>query len=281
MIRPHTFPGWGRQVFAFACLLFSLSLCCGVVPVSARACPDVSAADAGQRITKLSAEIRYHNRLYYQEHRPVISDVAYDRLFADLVLMEGCFPELAAADSPTRKVGNDAADGTKLLKHARPMLSLTSSIGPEAVEALLDRVKAAAGDALLLVQPKVDGLPVELTYEDGRLVSAATRGDGGSGEDVTERVRQIRGVPQMLSGAFPRRVVVRGEVYADRKEVKDGAVRARYATLRHLAAGTLKAQHPDPSALAALRLFPFELVNADQIGVEVGTDRRTLQLLAD
>jgi len=161
------------------------------------------------------------------------------------------------------------------------MLSLASSVGPEKVEELLHRAAAKESRPRLLVQPKVDGLPVELIYDSGLLVSAATRGDGRLGVDVTERVRKIQGVPLQLSGRCPARVAVRGEIYADRNLMAK-ALRAgvkRYATPRHFAAAALKSQHPAPVALAALRLFPFELVHAEE-GAGVTSDLAALGVLS-
>ncbi|MHB8058812.1 MAG: NAD-dependent DNA ligase LigA [Desulfuromonadaceae bacterium] len=227
----------------------------------------------------LADEIRYHNHLYYEKAQPVISDAEYDKLFARLVSLEECFPAQAAADSPTRKVGGGVSGETRLVTHEQPMLSLSSATGPEAVAILLKRV-ASAGEVQLLVQPKVDGLPVELVYKAGRLVSASTRGDGRAGEDVTERIREIQGIPQQLSGNFPSKVVVRGEIYADLELLqtyRTGAATEKYATPRHMAAGVLKSQKQDPAAVAVLRLFPFELVTAGS----VTTDLAALQLLSD
>ncbi|MBW4054807.1 MAG: NAD-dependent DNA ligase LigA [Proteobacteria bacterium] len=239
-------------------LLISISL----LPALSYACPEISNIDVKQQMTTLANDIRYHNQLYYEKVQPAISDAEYDRLFARLVQLEECFPALAAADSPTRTVGSGMGGGTLMVKHEQPMLSLSSSTGPEAVQVLFKKI-ATSGKVQLLVQPKIDGLPVELVYEIGRLVSASTRGNGRAGEDVTARVREIQGVPHRLAGTFPDRVVVRGEVYADRQLLqKYGQIAAaeKYATPRHMAAGVLKAQKPDPAAVAVLRLFPFELV---------------------
>ena len=227
----------------------------------------------------LADEIRYHNRLYYEKAQPVISDAEYDKPFARLVVLEECFPVLVAQDSPTSKVGGGVSGETRLVTHEEPMLSLSSATGSDTVEKLLKRV-ATAGAVQLLVQPKVDGLPVELVYNAGRLVSASTRGDGRAGEDVTKRVREIQGIPQQLSGTFPDKVVVRGEIYADLELLQGyrmGAAAERYATPRHMAAGVLKAQKQDPAAVAVLRLFPFELVSPGS----VTTDLAALQLLSD
>jgi DNA ligase (NAD+) len=159
------------------------------------------------------------------------------------------------------------------------MLSLSSATGPEEIQALFKRL-AVSGEVQLLVQPKVDGLPVELVYARGRLVSASTRGDGLFGEEVTARVLEIENIPHRLVGSFPDRVVVRGEVYADlrllRRYETETAEREKYATPRHAAAGVLKAQKPDPAAVALLRLFPFELVSNGL----VRSDRDALQLLS-
>ena len=251
------------------------------LPVSSfsTSCPNISTSEASQQMITLGNDIRFHNQLYYEKAQPVISDAEYDRLFARLVQLEECFPALVIADSPTGTVGNGEGAGTQTVKHEQPMLSLSSSTGPEAVAALLKRV-AAVGEDSLLVQPKVDGLPVELVYEAGRLVSASTRGDGRSGADVTERVREIQGIPQLLTGTFPALVVVRGEIYADLtllQNYRSSNAAVTYATPRHMAAGVLKAQNPDSAAVAVLRLFLFELVSRD--GGQ-RTDREALQLLS-
>lgn len=256
-------------------LLFLLLISLFCSPALSFTCPKISTLDASQQMTSLAKDIRYHNQLYYEKAQPAISDAEYDKLFARLVQLEVCFPALAAADSPTRRVGNGAGGGTQKVKHEQPMLSLSSSVGPEAVEVLLKRV----GKVPLLVQPKVDGLPVELMYVAGRLVSASTRGDGSFGEEVTRRVREIQGIPHTLSGTYPDRVVVRGEVYADLRLLKKYGAAGKYATPRHMASGVLKAQRPEKEALAILRLFPFELVTADVVG-GLQSDRVALQLLS-
>lgn len=267
-------------------LLFFLLISPFCLPALSRACPQISASEARQRMVTLGNDIRFHNQLYYEKAQPLISDAEYDRLFASLVRLEKCFPALVTADTPTRTVGSGVDGGTRTVQHERPMLSLSSATGPEAVEALLKRV-AAAGKAQLLVQPKVDGLPVELVYESGQLISASTRGDGRHGEDVTERVREIQGIPHRLSGTFPGRVVVRGEIYAKLPLLQNtgaGDAPGKYSTPRHLAAGVLHAQNPDPAALAALRLFPFELVDSGSVGGSadgsLDTDRAALELLS-
>ena len=263
-------------------ILFILQISTSCLPALSCACPEISTLEASQQMLTMGNDIRHHNRLYYEKAQPLISDAEYDRLFASLVRLEDCFPALVAADSPTRRVGSAAAAETHLVKHERPMLSLSSATGSDAVAALLRRV-AAVGEVQLLVQPKVDGVPVELIYEVGRLVSASTRGDGRFGAGVTARVREIQGIPHLLTGTFPERVVVRGEVYANLpllQKYRASTEMEKYAGPRHLAAGVLQARKPDPAAVAVLRLFPFELVTTGSVGDNLCFDRQALQMLA-
>lgn len=252
------------------------------LPATSHTCPKISPSIASQEMTSLAAEIRHHDKLYYEKAQSEISDAAYDRLFAQLIELEECFPGLAAADSPTRTVGGAVAAEASKVKHEQPMLSLSSATGPEAVTVLLKRV-AQFGAVQLLVQPKVDGVPVELTYIAGKLVSAVTRGNGRFGTVVTERVREIQGVPPQLSGTFPDRLVVRGEVYAVLmllKSYRENAAADRYAGPRHLVAGILQSLNPDPAAMEVLRLFPFQLVSSSAES-SPGSDLAALQLLAE
>jgi len=266
-------------LYIFLVLLLPVSPCRAA---ASDGCPHLALSSAEKRVTNLREEISYHNDLYYNKQHPTISDAQYDTLFDELVQLEQCFPSLSVADSPSSTVGSESASQVLSLRHDRPMLSLSSSTGPEAVEALLNRVRTDETPTRFLVQPKVDGLPVELIYLSGRLVSASTRGDGLHGEDVTQRVKKITGVPLTLSGTFPARVTVRGEIYADLGLMAAAASSSavHYATPRHLAAGTLKSQAPPPLALATLRLFPFELVNADG-GLGVTTDLAALGKLVE
>ena len=252
------------------------------LPATAHACPKLSTAEASQEMNKLAADICYHNQLYYEKAQPEINDAEYDRRFAQLVELEECFPGLVAADSPTKTIGGVESAGVRKVQHEQPMLSLSSATGPEAVAILIKRV-AAFEDVQLLVQPKVDGVPVELTYASGKLVSAATRGNGSFGTALTERVREIQGVPLELSGRFPERVVMRGEVYADLtllQQYRANTAAEKYAGPRHLVAGVLVSQKADPAAVAVLRLFPFELVSCSG-DYNLSSDCDSLKLLAE
>lgn len=258
---------------------FVLILACPGLTLAAPTCPKLEEAAAKARLAALEKEVRFHNERYYRQANPVISDADYDRLFAQLVQLESCFPKLASASSPTRQLASDSDQQGLTLRHEPPMLSLTSSTGPDAIEALFERARVPEGGGMLLVQPKVDGLPVELVYQSGKLVSAATRGDGRMGADVTQVARQVPGVPRELTGSYPVRVAVRGEIYAHRGLMPKAASSRKYATARHFAAATLKAGNPPPEAVAALRLFPFELVDADALP-GLATDSAALQRLA-
>jgi DNA ligase (NAD+) len=267
------------KLILYLALLVAASPC---MVLALEGCPELPPSRAMARTSQLRQEIHHHDELYYVSLQPTISDAEYDALFAELLRLERCFPDLAAADSPTGRIGNDSRPEVQTLHHEQPMLSLSSSIGPEAVQALLRRIDAAHLPPLLLVQPKVDGLPVELTYRFGRLVSAATRGDGNRGEDVTSRVKAIAGIPLVLSGSYPERVMVRGEIYAD-LALMTAATKATaepYATPRHFAAGILRSLSPTPLALAALRLFPFELMGAVRVG-GITSDLAALAQLAE
>lgn len=244
-------------------------------------CPQVPLPAAEAELARLRRTVSHHNELYYQALAPELSDSEFDALAAELRRWEGCFPGLASQRSPGRAVGSDLAAGAVLITHPRPMLSLNSAAGPQVVEELLRRTAAAGAFPLVLVQPKVDGVPVELTYREGELVSAATRGDGRFGEEVTDRVREIPGIPLVLNGAAPGFVVVRGEVYAERSRYAALGERSKapYATARHFAAATLKAKHVAPGQVRALRLFPFELVQTDpDLGLDC--DRQALERMA-
>ena len=268
------------RLFIGVIALFIIGLATG--SFAAPDCPLLDTAAATSRLETLSAEVLYHNRLYYQELRPVLSDAEYDRLFARLVEMEECFPLLVSAASPTRRVGSAEIDPKLTITHVQPMLSLVSAADDAAVAALRERVKKVKeGETLYLVQPKFDGLPVELLYLQGRLVAAATRGDGLRGEDVTAQVKKIAIIPQQLRNNFPLRLVVHGEVYALKAREETAAMTAAvepYATLRHQAVATLRKEDATPAALAALAFFPYEQMSA---AADFRTDKESLRALKE
>lgn len=213
---------------------------------------------------RLRTELREHERRYYVDDDPVISDEEYDRLLARLVALEAAHPELRTADSPTVRVGGWAATGFKPVSHAVPMLSLDNSYSPEDIRDFDERVRKVlkrppAGYA---AEAKIDGLSLCLVYEGGRLVTGATRGDGRTGEDVTENVRTIRSVPLVLHGPqVPPLLEVRGEVFLEKAEFEriNKALTERgeepFVNPRNCAAGSLRQKDSRVTASRRLKFF--------------------------
>ena len=171
---------------------------------------------AAQRIDALRAEIRRHEELYYVQAQPEISDAEFDALMLQLRELEAQHPELVTPDSPTQRVGGRPAEGFATVRHAVPMLSLDNAYDEADLRAFDERVRKGLGGvatAQYVCELKIDGLSLALTYEDGRLVRGATRGNGEQGEDVTANVRTIRVIPLTLAGAARGRIEIRGEAY--------------------------------------------------------------------
>jgi DNA ligase (NAD+) len=177
----------------------------------------MATTDVQARLTFLRNEIRRHDHLYYVKARPEVSDAAYDRLFRELVELEQAHPELVTPDSPSQRVGAPPLEELAKVRHEQPMLSLDSLLDQADVVAFDQRMKRELGVASVdyTVEPKFDGLSVELLYERGLFMRGSTRGDGMTGEDVTVNLRTIRSLPLQLlpQSGHPDRLVVRGEVY--------------------------------------------------------------------
>jgi DNA ligase (NAD+) len=221
-----------------------------------------------KRIAQLRQQIEEHNQLYYNEQAPRISDAAYDALWAELKELEARHPQPGDNASPLHRVGAPLASPLSRARHYRPMLSLDSSADPAQAQAFLRTLPV---DCLLLIQPKMDGLSVELTYRQGQLVQGLTRGDGQSGEQVTANLRSIKQIPLNLRRPLPL-LVVRGEVYMETKAFaalnKDllGAGKEPFANPRNAAAGSLRQLDAAVTAGRPLNFFAFELVNAQELG---------------
>ena len=211
---------------------------------------------AAKRIARLRREIEEHNRRYYEETAPTISDREYDRLYAELVDLETRFPQLVTPDSPTQRVGGKPLQAFAQIEHRVPMLSLDNTYSEEEVANFYARITRLLPNEKIpvVIEPKVDGVAVSLLYEKGKLKYAATRGDGLVGDDITQNIRTIRSVPERLRGATPRILEVRGEAFMD----KDGFAKLNeersksglplLANPRNAAAGSLK--QLDPSLVA-------------------------------
>ena len=205
-----------------------------------------------KRIAALRSEIEEHNRRYYEEAAPTISDREYDRLYRELLDLEERYPQFLTPESPTRRVGEAPLKAFSQITHRAPMLSLDNTYSEEEVGAFYRRIEKLLPDEKIpvVVEPKVDGVAVSLLYEEGRLQYAATRGDGTTGDDITQNIRTIRSVPEQLKSGAPRLFEVRGEVFM----TKEGFARLNaerseaglpvFANPRNSAAGSLKQLDP-------------------------------------
>jgi DNA ligase (NAD+) len=218
---------------------------------------------------KLAAEILEHDRRYYTEDRPVISDAAYDELRKRLVALEKEYPALVTADSPSQRIGAAPAEAFGKVTHGRPMLSLDNAFTDEEVAEFLGRIRRFLGlgaDAALdlVAELKIDGLSASLLYEDGVFVRGATRGDGQVGEDITANLKTIRDIPLKLKGrGHPERIEVRGEVYMRRADFlrmnaeREAKGEPLFANPRNFAAGAVRQLDPRVTATRPLRFFAY------------------------
>src|SRR5438132_13757046 len=167
--------------------------------------------EAGRKIPQLRKEIRRHDRLYYEEAAPIISDHEYDRLYKELVDLETQFPELVTPDSPTQHVGGKPLQAFAQIQHRVPMLSLDNTYSEEEVVNFYKRITRLLPEEKIsvVIEPKVDGVAVSVMYENGKLKYAATRGDGSVGDEITQNIRTIKSVPHHLPGAAPKVFEVR------------------------------------------------------------------------
>lgn len=245
--------------------------------------------DARRRVARLRKEIARHDRLYYVLDRPEMSDEQYDALFAELRSLEGKFPDLATPDSPTRRVAGAPAAEFPKVRHLAPMLSLDSVTDPEEVRRFGERVREAVGGARIafVAEPKLDGLSVELVYENGRFVRASTRGDGRTGEGVTDNVKSMRAVPLRLAafhGEPPDLLAVRGEVVmpsAGFRRLNEGLRREGkpvFANPRNAAAGSLRQLDARITARRPLEIFFYEIL-AQRGGPRLKTHWEALEAL--
>jgi len=214
-----------------------------------------------ERHAALADELTEHQYRYYILDAPTVSDAEFDRKLRDLEAMEEEFPALRTPDSPTQRVGGTFSTLFTAVQHAERMMSLDNAFADEELTAWAERVEREAGSVTYLCELKVDGLAINLTYESGRLVRAATRGDGRTGEDVTPNVRTIRTVPDRLDDPDPPELVeIRGEVYfpvsafADLNAGLVDAGKAPFANPRNAAAGSLRQKDPRITASRGLRL---------------------------
>ena len=238
--------------------------------------------DDYQKIEQLRRTLSEHNYRYYVLDEPTISDFEYDKLLRQLEELEQAHPETVTPDSPTQRVGGRALERFQPVQHRVPLQSLQDVFSREELEEFDRRVREGADDVQYIVEPKVDGLSVALEYEDGVFVRGATRGDGQTGEDVTENIRTIRSLPMRLEGA-PKTLIVRGEVYMPRStflrlnEQREERGEALFANPRNAAAGSLRQLDPKVAASRGLDVVLFNIQYAPELTFR--TDSESLDYL--
>ncbi len=253
-------------------------------------------ADPRARWEQLRDQVEYHSRRYYVDDDPEIADDEYDALFRELQALEAEHPELVTADSPTQTVGAAPAGRFATVIHRRPMLSLANARNPEELADWWRRARAVMAEegmgsreVALVVEPKIDGLAISLTYEDGRLVQGATRGDGVEGEDVTANLRTLKSIPARLrlaeGEAPPPTVEVRGEVYlpleafARFNESRAAEGLPTFANPRNSAAGSLRQLDPRLTAKRPLEIWCYAVGHSE--GLELTTQSGILDWLRE
>jgi DNA ligase (NAD+) len=246
---------------------------------------------AATRIKELCNEIERHNNLYYRDDSPEISDAEYDALFRELIILEEQFPALALPDSPTRRVGAPPRQSFSQVPHRVPMLSLENTLTDEEIVEFDERVKRflsiADGEEIrYFCEPKMDGLAVEIIYEDGVFIAGSTRGDGFIGEDVSQNLRTIKAMPLRLSMETPLpRLEIRGEVYLGLKDFQHlNAEREEegeqpFANPRNAAAGSLRQLDSRITAKRPLSLFCYGPGEVD--GYDFSTQQHFLDTIAE
>jgi len=223
---------------------------------------------AKKRIDELVERINRYDYEYHVLDNPSISDIEYDRLFRELVDLESQHPELAHSDSPTKRVGGEVLDGFRKVEHTLPMLSLANAFGEEELIRFDERLKKTGKSLSYVVEPKIDGLAASLLYESGRLVRAATRGNGTIGEDITHNVRTIKSVPLSLNEDVD--IEVRGEIYMRKaaflalNEARQQRGEPLFKNPRNAAAGSIRQLDSSIAARRDLDMFVYSVAESDE-----------------
>ncbi len=253
----------------------------------------MTARDPAKRARELRREISHHDHRYYVLDDPEVGDDVYDALLDELRRLEEEHPELQTPDSPTQRIagGMRPLDKFGEIRHAEPMFSLSNARGPDEFRAWekrlhnrLRQLDIEPGDLRFVSEPKIDGLAISLTYEDGTFTRGATRGDGVVGEDVTQNLRTIKAIPMRIEDA-PGQIEVRGEVYLPRSafedlnEARSAAGEAAFANPRNAAAGSLRQLDPNVTASRALSIWCYGM-SAQRDG-ELSTHAEELDWLRD
>ncbi|HIE13127.1 MAG TPA: NAD-dependent DNA ligase LigA, partial [Desulfotomaculum sp.] len=242
--------------------------------------------EAKRRIEELRREIEYHNYRYYVLDAPVISDAEFDRLVTELSALEKAYPEFITPNSPTQRVGGEPREGFATVRHTVPLLSLANAFNPEELREFDRRVRAALREEVsYVVEPKIDGLAVSLTYKNGEFVQGATRGDGETGEDITPNLRTVRSLPLRFLKDAPAVIEVRGEAYMSKEsfvrlnERREEAGEPPFANPRNAAAGSLRQLDPKITARRQLDLFVYGIGHTE--GMAFATHHAVLAWLVE
>ena len=236
-------------------------------------------------LARLRDEIRHHDHLYYVKGEPEISDYEYDRLYRRLLELEAAHPELVTADSPSRRVGGEPAEGFAEVRHSPPMLSLDNAYAEDEVREWAARVRKGLGegDVAYTCEAKIDGVAVALEYEDGVLARGSTRGDGVTGDDITANLKTIHDVPLRLNEPPPGRLEVRGEAYMTREGLaelnrrREAEGKPLFANPRNATAGSLKLLDPREVARRPLRAWLYYVITEE---ADIPTQDEALEHMA-
>lgn len=251
--------------------------------------PDFDIDRVAARIAELRQKLEYHNYLYYVKDSPEISDAEYDRMFRELLELEKAHPELASPDSPTQRVGGEPLERFTKVEHHAPMLSLANAFSEDELRAFNRRVSGLLDreDVAYVTELKIDGVAMALTYQNGRFVRGATRGNGVVGEDVTANLKTVKQIPLRLKAGGDRipEMEIRGEVYlplsafnALNEERADQGL-SQFANPRNAAAGAIRQLDPKVSRSRALSFFGYAIGYID--GAELKTQKETLETLQE
>ena len=233
-----------------------------------------------ERIQSLRRQIDHHNRLYYLDAKPEITDQEFDALLRDLQALEAAHPELITPDSPTQRVGGAPIEGFTQIQHTVPMMSLDNTYSEDELRSFYQRVQKGLGreQVLCVIEPKVDGVAVTIRYENGQLKYGATRGDGRTGDDITANLKTIKRLPIALPKGGPQTFEVRGEVFMTKagfarlNEERDEAGEQRFANPRNATAGTLKQLDPRIAAKRPLDIVLYGLADPGDAALQSQSD---------
>lgn len=250
----------------------------------------LSLDQAGEEVAILREQLEHHNYRYYVLDQPEITDAQYDKLLQRLLKLEQLYPELVTPESPSQRVGGTPLKGFNTVKHRIPLMSLSNAFNAEELRDFDRRVRGGLGEGEAGSQPeyvvelKIDGLAVALTYQDGMFVTGATRGDGETGEEITQNLKTIKAIPLKLRKTMPA-LEVRGEAFMPKKEFvrlneeRDMAGEAPFANPRNAAAGSLRQLDSRITAKRALNAFIYTLALAE--GARLDTHKQALELLKE